>query len=76
MIYTFQISDNTPQSQSIINMLLALSNDYSFLQLITKHTDNELTPEQEEELDVRYHEFIRNPNNGKTWNEVKDNLML
>ena len=34
MIYTFQISDVTPQSESIINLLLSLSKDYDFLKVI------------------------------------------
>lgn len=77
MIYTFQISDVSPQSQSIINLLLSLSKDYSFLQVISQqeHEDYELTPEQEAELDRRYENFLKNPDNGKPWSEIKQGFL-
>lgn len=73
MIYTFQISDESTQSQSIINMLLSLSEDYEFLKVVDD--DGELTQVQEEELDRRYKNFLKNPGSGKSWDEVKRNLM-
>jgi len=78
MTYTFQISDISPQSQSIINMLLSLSKDYDFLKVISNQNeedDYELSPEQEKELDRRYEHFLKNPLNGKPWNEVKQSLL-
>jgi len=78
MTYTFQISDISPQSQSIINMLLSLSEDYDFLKVISNQNeedDYELSPEQERELDRRYENFLKNPRNGKPWNEVKQSLL-
>jgi hypothetical protein len=74
MIYTFQITDVSPQSQSIINMLLSLSKDYDFLKVVDED-DYELTPEQEQELDRRYENFLKNPQTGKPWSEVKQNLV-
>ncbi len=73
MIYTFQISDESTQSQSIINMLLSLSEDYDFLKVVDDH--GELSHEREEELDRRYENFLKNPRSGKSWDEVKRNLM-
>ena len=73
MIYTFQISDESTQSQSIINMLLSLSKDYDFLKVV--NDEGELSHEQEEELDRRYKMFLKNPRSGKSWNEVKLSLM-
>jgi hypothetical protein len=78
MKYTFQITDVSPQSQSIINMLLTLSKDYDFLKLLTEQDEEmeyELSPEQEKELDRRYKNFLKNPRNGKPWNEVKQTLL-
>jgi hypothetical protein len=78
MTYTFQISDVSPQSQGIINMLLALSKDYDFLKVLTEPDEEreyELSPEQENELDRRYKNFLKNPQNGKSWNEVKQTLL-
>lgn len=77
MIYTFQITDGSPQSDSIINLLLSLSKDYDFLKNLStrENVDYELTPEQENELDLRYQNFIKNPRNGKPWNEIRQNLI-
>jgi len=73
MIYTFQITDGSPQSDSIINLLLSLSKDYDFLKISStpENSDYELSTEQENELDRRYQNFINNPRNGKTWNEIE-----
>ncbi len=73
MIYTFQISDVSPQSESLINLLLSLSKDYDFLKVIDEGYD--LSPEQGKELDRRYEEFLKNPENGRSWNEVKQELL-
>lgn len=74
MVYTFKISDNSPQSQSIINMLLSLSKDYDFLTVEEKE-ENELTHEQGAELDRRYQSFLQNPQSGRRWSEVKSSLL-
>ncbi len=74
MVYTLKISDNSPQSQSIINMLLSLSKDYDFLTVEEKE-ENELTHEQEAELDRRYQSFLQNPQSGRSWSEVKSSLL-
>ena len=73
MIYTFQISDVSPQSESLINLLLSLSKDYDFLKVIDE--EYELSPEQGKELDRRYEEFLKNPENGRPWNEIKQELL-
>ena len=73
MIYTFQISDVSPQSESIINLLLSLSKDYDFLKVIDE--DYDLSPEQGKELDRRYEEFLKNPEDGRPWNEVIEELL-
>lgn len=73
MIYTFQISDETIQSQGIIDMLLTLSKENDFLKVVEEEAG--LTQVQEEELDRRYENFLKNPRSGKSWEEVKRNLM-
>ena len=74
MVYTLKISDNSPQSQSIINMLLSLSKDYDFLTVEEKE-ENELTHEQGAELDRRYQSFLQNPQSGRRWSKVKSSLL-
>jgi hypothetical protein len=47
MTYTFQISDTTPESKRIINMLLDLSKNSNTLQVVENKDDEfELTTEQ------------------------------
>ena len=77
MIYTVKINQTSRQAQSIVNMLKALSIDYDFLQIYENNeiADTNLTPEQEKELDSRYEYVLRNPTVGKSWDEVKQNLL-
>ena len=75
MSFTVKITENTPQSLSIVNMLKALAIDYKFLQILEDDISSELTPEQEKELDSRYEYVLKNPTVGKPWNEVKQNLL-
>ncbi len=75
MVYTFQISDVSTQSHDVINMLLSISKEYDFLKVLTDEDNDELTIEQERELDQRYELFLENPKNGRTWNEVKQYLL-
>jgi hypothetical protein len=75
MNFTIKITENTPQSLSIINMLKALAVDYSFLQIVEDDISTELTTEQLNELDSRYEYVLKNPKVGKPWNEVKQNLL-
>ncbi len=74
MSYTIKITENTPQSLSIVNMLKALAVDYKFLQIFEDENISELTSEQEKELDSRYEYVIKNPEVGKTWEEFEKSL--
>jgi hypothetical protein len=74
MVYTFQISDVSVQSHSLINLLISLSKDYDFLTVI-ETANSELTTEQEQELDRRYENFLINPRNGRPWSAVKQSLL-
>ncbi len=73
MTYTIKITETSPQALSIINMLKALSLDYSFLQII-EDDNSELTIEQEKELESRYKYVLKNPQVGKTWEELEKSL--
>jgi hypothetical protein len=54
-------------------VLLSLSKDNDFLKVVEEEA--ELTQVQEEELDRRYENFLKNPRSGKPWEEVKLSLM-
>jgi len=73
MIYTIKIDNTSEQAQSILNLLSTLALDYDFLQIEEESTD--LTPEQEAELNRRYEFYLQNPTKGKSWEDVKANLL-
>lgn len=73
MIYTIKIDNSSKQAQSIINLLSTLAKDYDFLKII-EEDEFDLSPEQEAELERRYELFQKDPNKGKSWDEVKANL--
>ncbi len=77
MIYTVEIDQTNKQALSIINMLKALSLDSNFLKIYEKNkdTDTSLTFEQDQELNSRYEQVIKNPTIGKSWEEVEQNLL-
>ena len=73
MDYTIKISDTSPKAKSIINMLKELAKDYSFLSI-----SEEIDEVQENilhELDARSEYMKKHPDEWKTWEEVKNNLM-
>ena len=74
MVYTIEISDNSIQAQSIINMLNAFAKDYDFIKIFSNNPITHLSKEQEVELDKRYNFYLENPNVGKSWEEVKVRL--
>lgn len=56
-------------------MLKALAVDYPFLQIYEDDAYPELTEEQQKELERRYEYVLKNPSEGKSWEEVKRNLL-
>ena len=78
MTYTIKIDQNGPQAQSIIEMLKALAKDYDFLEIYEDteiDTAGELTKAQEKELDRRADYVMKNPANGKSWEEIERDML-
>jgi len=77
MTYTIRISGDSPQAKSIVNMLKSLQKDYTFIEIKDnkEYPENDLSPEWLEELDRRSAYLEKHPNEGKTWDEVKQNLL-
>lgn len=72
MKYTIQINDNSKKAKSIINMLKALKEDYSFIEILeNRNTDLEFKIENE--LEKRYKLFLEN-SEGKEWNVLKNEI--
>ena len=73
MNYTIKINDSNPKAKSIIRMLKELSKDYSFL-TISENLD-EVQENILQELDTRYEYMKNHPDEWKTWEEVKNNIL-
>ena len=73
MNYTIRINDTGEKAQSILNMLKALSSDYSFISVSEEGLG--LSEEMEKEFDSRYKFAMENKTLGKSWEEVKNNLL-
>jgi hypothetical protein len=72
MTYTVTINDKSEKARSILRMLKELSKDYSFLKVYEEGPG--LSDEFEKELGKRLTFVIKNPEIGKTWDEVKNSL--
>jgi uncharacterized protein YeeX (DUF496 family) len=66
------INDKSEKARSIVKMLKELSKDYPFLQVYEEGSG--LSDELEKELEKRIAYVIKNPEIGKTWDEVKNSL--
>jgi hypothetical protein len=58
-------------------MLKSLQKDYNFIEITDEkeYPENSLSPEWLEELDRRSEYMEKHPDSGKTWEEVKQNLL-
>lgn len=76
MEYLIKINDSSSKAKNIINLLKSLAEDYDFLEIIDDMTAfNELSEEQENELDRRFEYVLKNPSEGKLWEEVEAKLL-
>jgi len=73
MNYTIKIVNTGAKAKSIVNMLKELSNDYSFLSIYEDETG--MSEEMEKEFESRLKYTLQNPNVGKNWEDVKNNLL-
>jgi len=73
MNYTIRIDDTGKQAKSILNMLKELSLDYPFISVCEEGLG--LSDEMEKEFDSRYKFVMKNKELGKSWEEVKNNLL-
>jgi len=73
MNYTIRINDTGKQAKSILNMLKELSLDYPFISVCEEGLG--LSDEMEKEFDSRYKFVMKNKELGKSWEEVKNNLL-
>ena len=74
MVYTVTIDDSTEQASSFINFVKTLAHDYNFLHIEEDDT-HLLTHAQELELNRRFEYVVQNPEKGKSWEEIENNIL-
>ena len=73
MNYTIKIAENDNESRKIISMIKELAGDSPFVSIYEDETG--LSSEMEKELETRYKQVLKNPTEGKSWDEVKTDLL-
>lgn len=73
MNYIIKIDDKNPKAKNIINLLNQLAEDYSFMSIMTDK--NELPENIVKELESRYKYVTEHPEDGKSWEEIKEKLL-
>jgi len=73
MNYTIKIAENDKESRKIITMIKELAGDSPFVSIYEDETG--LSSEMEKELETRYKQVLKNPTDGKSWDDVKANLI-
>ena len=69
MSYTIKIADNEKEAERFIKLIRELVGDSPFVSIYEDETG--LSDEMEQELDRRYLQGLNNPNEGKSWDEIK-----
>ena len=73
MNYTIKIAENDKESRKIITMIKELAGDSPFVSIYEDETG--LSSEMEKELETRYKQVLKNPTDGKSWDDGKANLI-
>lgn len=73
MSYTIKITKNDKEAGKIIEQIKELIGDSPFVSIYEDETG--LSDDMVQELESRYQQVIKNPREGKNWEEVKTNLL-
>ena len=73
MNYTIKIAENDKESRKIITIIKELAGENHFVSIYEDETG--LSSEMEKELETRYKQVLKNPTEGKSWDEVKTDLL-
>ena len=73
MNYTIKIAENDKESKKIITMIKELAGDSPFVSIYEDETG--LSSVTEKELEMRYQQVLKNSTDGKSWDEVKADLI-
>ena len=73
MNYTIKIDQKEKEAGKIIQLIKEMVGDSPYVGIYEDETG--LSDEMEQELDMRYHEVLKNPQEGNSWEEVKKDLL-
>jgi len=73
MNYTIKIAHNEKEASKIIKLIKELVGDSPYVSIYEDETG--LSEEMEKELDMRYQQVLKNPQEGKSWEDVKKSLL-
>ena len=73
MNYTIKIAENNKEGEKLIAQIKELVGDNPFVSIYEEETG--LSDNMVQELERRYEQVIKNPQEGKSWEEVKKDLL-
>jgi len=73
MNYTIKIAENNKEGEKLIAQIKELVGDNPFVSIYEEETG--LSDNRMQELERRYEQVIKNPQEGKSWEEVKKDLL-
>ena len=73
MNYTIKIAENNKEGEKLIMQIRELVGDSPFVSIYEEETG--LSDDMVQELERRYEQVIKNPQDGKSWEEVKKGLL-
>ncbi|MBA4408423.1 MAG: hypothetical protein C0397_03250 [Odoribacter sp.] len=72
MNYTIKIAENENEGEILIRQIKELVGDSPFVSIYEEETG--LSDDMVQELERRYQQVIKNPQDGKSWEEVNKDL--
>jgi hypothetical protein len=73
MSYTIKITKNDKEASKIMAQIKEIIGDSPFVSIYEDETG--LSDDMVKELEGRYRQVIKNPEEGKSWEDVKANLL-
>ena len=73
MNYTIKITEHDKEGEKLITQIKELIGDNPFVSIYEEETG--LSDDMVQELERRYEQVIKNPQDGKSWEEVKKDLL-
>ena len=73
MNYTIKIAENNKEGEKLIMQIRELVGDNPFVSIYEEETG--LSDNLVQELERRYEQVVKNPQDGKSWEEVKKGLL-